>query len=351
MRPLNQNKYKTIKIILFFKQLRLDSGSLVSQFMATESNVYHMEVDIYIPGNILYSEGSALKTTDGITAHLIAGSVYGSGYSEGVGPSARFGSFFRFLQLTDTLVLIADYYNHCVRSINRTNNQTDVYSGECTRRDHRDGVDALFAYPNALILDINKPGTILISEYTCALKSMSIVNRNVSTLGRSDFRNQLSILQDQNTGNIFLTFSHGIGLYDYQRKTYVTIAGSSTQGFADGTFSSTRFALPQNLIFLNNHTLLLADEQNNRLRILNLRSNMSSSICSGMQGHAEGDLASCQLFYPYALLIINSIIYVSDHKHIKMIQGKFHVLFIAKYTFYIHGGWGFLYMALSSISS
>ena len=72
----------------------------MTTFLQTENYVYHLDRDLYIPGNILFIDGEALKTTDGSSTSLIAGSVTQYDYVEGVGSQARFNFIFSFLQLS-----------------------------------------------------------------------------------------------------------------------------------------------------------------------------------------------------------------------------------------------------------
>ena len=60
-------------------------------YVHTESYVYHIEPDLYIPGNILFSDGGSLKTTDGLLSSLIVGSAINAeyGFDEGPGEGNR----------------------------------------------------------------------------------------------------------------------------------------------------------------------------------------------------------------------------------------------------------------------
>ena len=57
----------------------------MTTFETTGSNVLHMQKDLFIPGNILYSEPRSLKTIDGGSNRLVVGEPGHFGYSEGVG--------------------------------------------------------------------------------------------------------------------------------------------------------------------------------------------------------------------------------------------------------------------------
>ena len=65
--------------------------------------MYHIEEDEFVPGNLLFADLNALKTTDGTTTSLIAGSATTRGYLEDVGSNAKFNRIFSFLQLSRSL--------------------------------------------------------------------------------------------------------------------------------------------------------------------------------------------------------------------------------------------------------
>ena len=93
-------------------------------FVTTESDVFHLERDDFVLENIIFSDSHALKTTDGDDTYNIAGIATRSGYIEGVGTVARFLYIASFLQLSTNRVLITDWGNHCLRSLDRITNET-----------------------------------------------------------------------------------------------------------------------------------------------------------------------------------------------------------------------------------
>ena len=293
----------------------------MTTFLKTESYVYHLQKDLYIPGNILFSDRYAIKTTDGSSTSRIAGSATQNGHVQGVGSQARFSFIPSFLQLSTNQVLIADLNNHCLRSLNRATNQTDQYAGNCTHEGNQNGINALLNKPRSLINDVKNPGHVLISEYRGKIKTMSMSNRNVSHFGTVD-RIVFSIIQSLETGDFFMTVAHAVGIFSYWMKTFTVISGSASSGFQDGPFSEVQFFSPVALSFLNNHTLLVSDKYNDRLRVLNLITNTSSSICSGEHGYADGDFSICSLVSPRGLLTLTDTVYIGSQR-IRRIEGKF----------------------------
>ena len=131
----------------------------MTTLVTTDDFVTHLERDKFVPGNIIFSDSHALKTTDGTDTYNMAGIATQWGYIEGVGTVARFYSIFSFLQLSTNRVLIADWGNHCLRSIDRITNETLTFVSNCTNRGNKDGTDALLTRPQKIIVDIKTPLT------------------------------------------------------------------------------------------------------------------------------------------------------------------------------------------------
>ena len=288
--------------------------------------MYHIAEDEFVPGNLLFADGHALKTTDGTTTSLIAGSSISAGYLEDVGSNARFRGIFSFIQLSRSLIVLADIGNSCFRNVDRTTNLTSTYSGNCTNRGDRDGVDALFNSPISIIQDVKNNTQLLIADLCLgSLKKIIVGNKHVSTIYTDSSYRLITLLQDPSTGNIYVTFYHGLGLFDYESLSFSVIAGSSSHaGFVDGAISQIRFYNPREVAFLSPHKLLIADSENHRLRVLDLITNTSTSICIVVEGHLDGDLSSCQQQGPWSLLTVNDVIFVGEYQYIRSIQGKHH---------------------------
>ena len=88
---------------------RFNAESEMTTFLHTEDLVYHLDRDLYVPDNILFSNRYAIKTTDGSSTSLIAGSATQAGYVEGAGSHARFNYISSFLQLSPNQVLPRRY--------------------------------------------------------------------------------------------------------------------------------------------------------------------------------------------------------------------------------------------------
>ena len=116
--------------IFLFQPFRIEK-STPTDSISTYYLVYHMDLDHYRPGFIVYTDHIALMTSDGKTTHLIAGNSTQEGYREGVGAEARFIYIAGFAQISEKFVVVVDSGNHCLRLINRSTNKTSVFSGQC----------------------------------------------------------------------------------------------------------------------------------------------------------------------------------------------------------------------------
>ena len=100
-----------------------------------------MELDKFIPGNILFVESHSLKTLNLATNEtwLIAGNTASRGYRQGTGEIARFNGPFSFHQRNSTDVIILDSNNGCIRTLSRLTNSTEILAGLCTKPGDLDG--------------------------------------------------------------------------------------------------------------------------------------------------------------------------------------------------------------------
>ena len=129
-----------------FTYFRIEK-STPTYIISTSNYVKHMELDRYRQGFIVYTDASALMIGDGTTTHLIAGNSVQRGYKEGVGAEARFYNIKGFAQISEKLIVVVDWGNHCMRLIDRTSDNTSLFSGQCKSRGYQDGRPGQFNSP------------------------------------------------------------------------------------------------------------------------------------------------------------------------------------------------------------
>ena len=215
--------------------------------------------------------------------------------------------------------------NRCLRRVDRRTNVTTTYAGECRKQGYSDGVDALFYNPFSFIVDSKNSSQFILSEYTNAsLRTVEIPGlQRVSILLRQAPSYIRTLLQDPTTGDIYLTVENAIGLFHYQSEKLTIIAGTADiSGHYDGPFSLMLLDAPLEMEFIGPNFLMVADSSNSRLRILDMSTNTSSSICNGVPGYENGNYSVCQLAYPSALARIHDTLYVGEFRHIRSLNYK-----------------------------
>ena len=292
---------------------RFSSDSTVNTFLHTKSSVYHIEPDDHIRGNILFSDKCSLKTTDGIVTTTIVGDALKCDYVEGVGTEARFSAILGFLQISKTQVVVADYDFYCLRMIDRNTLRTSPYLGSCY------DITSNIKYPRNIISDCRQPTMLFVSD------RYSLYHLNTSTspprIHETFSVSGWYMAQDSRTGDLYIAEGSHVTKLVYSTKQMLYIAGSPA-GFKDGGFSSTEFYSLREIAYTGNYQLFVADWGNHRLRLLDMNLNITSSICSGIEGSQNGNLTSCALRQPRSLLAVNNTLFIGEDLSIRVIEGE-----------------------------
>ena len=90
-------------------------GSLVS----TQRAVNSIAEDLFVKGNLLFSDGYQLRTTNLRTVTTTIVGANSDGYREDFGTEAYFKLITGFVQLTPDTVIISDGANNCLRLVDR----------------------------------------------------------------------------------------------------------------------------------------------------------------------------------------------------------------------------------------
>ena len=295
-------------------------------YVHTESYVSHIEPDLYIPGNILFSDGCSLKTTDGLMSSLIAGSAISAEreYIEGVGKGIEFCYITGFAQLTESQVIFVDIAP-CLRTVDRKTKQILVLLGYCSG--FGQASESKLQLPVSIAFDNHHVQIVVTDGDTGSLRMVDLDRDTVFTLVNGYLKTIYSVFQDWSSADYLRNMTmprHALATYYYQPAAqHVVKTGSSNDGFTDGPYEIAKFSYPVEKALLSSTTLLMAEHENNRLRFIDLDSNTTTFICTGEQGHGNGDLASCQLFSPQSMLVSHDTLFVGEYKMIRAVRGKF----------------------------
>lgn len=322
---------------MFFTILRFDPESVaMSAFLRMEGPVWCMSKDMFNPGQVLFGDGCALKSTNGESTRTIAGQARNdylpdtpwieNKYVEGVGESARFKNLRGIYQHNETHVLVVDSGNHCIRLIDHITGQTEPFIGSCKNMGYRDGLDARFEYPGSFLVDSQAPGKLFIVEYN-KIRHVEIFTKLVSTFLRTTaidivYPND-GITQDSATGDIYLVSALAVWKLSYEEKVLELVVGQP----AYSDWSESLLRLPSQLLLIGNRTkLLITDTRNNRLVVHDMITNTTSFLCdSGVWNVVEsqpGNSRQCILNQPRSLLVDGDTLFVGGYKFIMQMKAE-----------------------------
>ena len=294
-----------------------------TDFISTSTYVEHMELDRYRPGNLVYTDWRALMTGDGTTIHLIAGKSSELGYREGVGAAARFSRITGFTQISEKLVVVADSHNGCMRLIDRTTNKTSVFSGQCRNGvGYQDGRPGQFGYPRSVVMDQrDKNQLLIVDQNNRAVRTVNVKSQIVGTFVRSEsLWAMIGITQDEKSGDLLVTALDALYRVTYTKRTVSLISGSPgsiSYGYRDSTLLDSLFDWPKELIFITPKTLLVADDNNHKLRLVDMNSDKVTTLN-----------VKNSLYSPTSLLLTNDSLYVGQYRKIIRCMCDYYSIFL-----------------------
>ena len=275
--------------------------------------VHHMESDRLIPGQILYSDIDKLHTTNGnnITDVFDMWEVNGTG-------------IWGFTQTSEYDIVIVDRYNHCLRLYNRLQDTVKKLVGSCDCKSPglRDGTAALFNGPMKVIQDSVAPCLLYVIDFHSHALRMVTKSRipHVTTLIKNDHKKYMGVTQEPEGIYLYITYSDGLERYDLVTNTSIDIVSKTTWYANDAWMQDGAMALLEGII-LYKDMVFMADSSRHVLFVVDLTTNTTSTICTGVAGHRSGNTSFCQLDGPEALLKLNGDIYIGEEGHISILRG------------------------------
>jgi len=304
---------------LYIPFCRLNKYKKAEAYSDTTSTVYGMEKDEYIPGNVVFIDGYSLRTTNGISVSTIAGSPTSSGYSTSSGTSGRFNYLFGFYQKNRIHVIVADYYNSCLRMIDRTNGYNSQFAGTCRSSGYRNGRVgyAYLYYPYQMLLDKTSRTTLILSQSRASssyayLRSIDINTGNAGLLVSSGLNYPRGMTWDESENILYVTNSHYIAKITWSTKGVQTLAGSTSSGNIVGSFSQSLFINIKDILFMNKELVLINEQGQSKLKAINMASQISMNVDISVFGSGI-----------YSVAQINGSTYVGTYGKIYKLSGEF----------------------------
>lgn len=112
----------------------------------------------------------------------------------------------------------------------------------------------------------------------------------------------LGLAADENTVYVADSYNHAIRAYDAAKATLVTIAGNGQRGDADGAKAQARFNEP-NAVLKQGDLVYVADTNNHRLRVLDLKTHTVRTLPVSPMVNAEEDAPSFSATLPNARVL------------------------------------------------
>ena len=316
-----------------------DGTGTDAQFLYPSGVAVASNGDIYVTDQI---NNSIRKITpSGVVTTLAGGAQdeYGSfigGYADGTGTDATFAAIVALAVGQDGNIYVADQGNQSIRKVTPSGVVTTLAGGA---RDENDaavygyangtGTNAKFLGFGGLVVAAN--GDIYVADaYNQVIRKITpagVVSRFVGTpringyvdgdgnISRAAFNNIYNFIFAQN-GDIYVAdhINHSIRKVT-PSGVVTTLAGSGTQGYADGTGTNAQFAATSGITFGPDGSLYVADQANHCIRKVTLAGVVTSVAGNpGVNGYAEGTGTDAQFWNPvYISFGPDGNMYVADN--------------------------------------
>lgn len=254
-----------------------------------------------------------------------------AGLVNGTIAAARFNNPVKVTVAADGTVFVADFDNDAIRAISPAGMVTTLTLQANFQRPFGLALSAtgrLFAMTDANDAGARDGTTGTVWEINRTTGVATVIARN---LGRP---RGLTVLTDGRLACSDLTNST-VYLLDPSTGATTPLAGSTgNAGFADGTGPAARFDRPYGLDQLPNGDLLVADQNNHRLRRVTL-AGVVTTYSGGTSGYVEGSLSAARWNRPQDVAVAaDGAVYVADHDNhrVRRVAGGITTLFAGNGT-------------------
>lgn len=326
-----------------------------SSATAKVASPFHVSSD----GTYLYISSTSSHTIlrQNITtgqATVLAGTCFSSGSTDGVGTSAKFNSPYGTLPQAGILY-VADRGNHVIRQIDLSTNSVSVFAGTVGSSGTSDGMGTAAKFNNPSSISTDGTYLYVTDGGNNSIRKIQISNANVTTLATGFSNPRASTVQggflwvvnygsttlhkvDTSTGTAgsFFTLpnSQNSGITSDSNYLYVSnyvnykiqkisfaspaisdVAGSGTNGYADGSATSSKFSNPHGLWLNGTDDLYVADTYNHLIRKVSVSTgNVSTQLGTyGTFGSTNGHrLSQAKLGNIGGYALVDKALYFSD---------------------------------------
>ena len=263
----------------YFRQMINDAT--VTSLPASTEATWSLTTDPLIPGNIIVGTESGLLTANSGEASAIAGGVLNRG--------EIFDQIRGIVKTSATEFIVSDFFNRCMKLVHRCTGTVEEFSGICEPSLNPVGR----MYIGGMQRDINNRDQILFVQ-DLNVMAVNINDASVTVFAEGNFTTGLittGITQNQD-GDIYVTSFDSIWRISYGDRQFSRI-----------TLQQSQFINPNDLVFIDDHTLLVADLLNSKLRLVDLSAGSVTLVDA-----CRGAVASRCI--PTSLLLTDEALYV-----------------------------------------
>ena len=323
----------------------LDYLGQPTQYLQTKGLVFHIESDLRIGGNLLFSDGHSLKTTDINNTELIAGSANERGHTVGPTVDARYQSITGFVQLDTDCVIAINWGYSCLLMIDRVNSTSTQFSGVCGDPGFSDGTEeARMRNPVSIIKNIHHPSEIIVADTgNNALRMLDVVTKNMSTLYFDPVllvAPRCLVFDRSDNHTLYLTGSYS-AIYKFNLFTkamQILAGGVNEHGLVDGPLKQSKLSFPRELAQITDHIFVVATHGNDAVRLFDTQREDMWTYCVGEKlinrGHT-GD-AQCSVNSPRSAFVVDDMLLIGGQYGVVKIPGEYwHIIIHQSGSFFL----------------
>jgi len=252
---------------------------------------------------------------DNVPTKLVGGSAE-AGHANGPLTEATFFNPVNVISAPDGTVYVADFDNNLIRKIS-----PDFIVSTLTEQ-------PLFQRPFGMAL--TKDGKLYVStddnaagEHAPTTGSIWQVDTatGVATALKTDVGRPRGLAALPDGRLIVSDLNHStVSIFDPASKVMTLLAGKAdTPGFAEGTGSAAQFDRPYGVAVLDDTTILVVDQNNNRIRKVTLGGQVTTYAGTGAGAFADGPIATATFKHPQDVKIgPGKAVYVADHDNFRI---------------------------------
>lgn len=254
-------------------------------------------------GNVYVADKYCIrKITPAGVVTILAGSATVSGFVNGKGTAARFGSVWGLTLDAFGNIYAADESNAAIRKISPDGTVTTIAGGN--GNGYKDGSVASATFYAPQDVAINAAGDIFVADFhNNAIRKIS--NGVVSTFNTTPITNGPANLVIDASGTLYVPGTNSNKIYKVSSTGAVSVvAGSGGTGKADGVGTSASFGGPFGVTIDTQGNLYIADYYPYSLiRKITPAGVVTTIAGNGLQGYADGLGTSATFNYPVSLAL------------------------------------------------